>query len=54
MSAACTMNRVTLLNVLQEYIRHQIKLGNDSFSTEKKIYLLNAMFLKQPHGARAA
>jgi hypothetical protein len=43
-----------ILNVLQEYIRHQIKLGNDSFSTEKKIYLLNAMFLKQPHGARAA
>jgi hypothetical protein len=43
-----------ILNVLQEYIRHQVKLGNDSFSTEKKVYLLNAMFLKQPHGARAA
>jgi hypothetical protein len=43
-----------ILNVLQEYIRHQIKLGNDSFSTEKKVYLLNAMFLRQPYGARAA
>ena len=43
-----------ILNTLQEYIRHRIKDGDDSFSAEKRVYLLNAMLLVKPRGAAAA
>ena len=43
-----------ILNTLQEYIRHRIKDGDDAFSAEKRVYLLNAMLLVKPRGAAAA
>ena len=43
-----------ILNSLQEYIQHRIKDGDDSFSAEKRAYLLNAMLVVKPRGAAAA
>ena len=44
----------SILNTLQEYIRHRIKVGDEAFSAEKRMYLLNAMLLVKPRGAAAA
>jgi hypothetical protein len=43
-----------ILDNLQNYIRHQIKAEDYSLSGEKRVYLLNAMFLDRPQGAGAA
>lgn len=44
----------SILNTLQEYIRHRIKVGDEAFSADKRMYLLNAMLLVKPRGAAAA
>ena len=44
----------SILNTLQPYIRHRIKAGDEDFSAEKRMYLLNAMLLVKPGGAAAA
>lgn len=43
-----------ILDNLQEYIRQRIKSENCIFSQEKRVYLLNALFLNKPQGAAAA
>lgn len=43
-----------ILDSLQEFIHDQIKAEDCDFSPEKRVYLLNAMFVHKPQGAAAA
>lgn len=43
-----------ILDNLQDYIWQRIKSENCIFSPEKRVYILNALFLNKPQGAAAA